>query len=115
MVRMCTVSFLQISVRKLMSVVNPLVMLSHHSLSLTVICVTVDVRDNEGRLPLDILLEGIDNFFKRDYGFDIASYLLSCGYGDVEDRVKWLYKACRWGQLEVVKELVDTHDVDPKG
>ena len=81
------------------------------------ICVTVDVRDDEGCSPLDILLEGIDNFrwFKQDCGFDIAHYLLSCGYGDYEDRVKWLYKACRWGQLEVVKELVERHNVDPKG
>ena len=81
------------------------------------ICVTVDVRDNEGRSPLDILLEGIDdsNNIKRHFGFDIAHYLLSCGYGDDEDRVKWLYKACRWGKLEVVKELVERHNVDPNG
>ena len=81
------------------------------------ICVTVDVRDDEGRSPLDILLEGIDDldWFKQYYGFPIAHYLLSCGYGDKEDRVKWLYKACRWGQLEVVKELVERHNVDPNG
>ena len=81
------------------------------------ICVTVDVRDNEGRSPLDILLEGMDdsNNIKRHFGFDIAHYLLSCGYGDEEDRVKWLYKACRWGKLEVVKELVERHNVGPKG
>ena len=81
------------------------------------ICVTVDVRDDEGRSPLDILLEGIDNllWFKQDFGFDIAHYLLSCGYGDEEDRVKWLCKACRRGSLEVVKELVERHNVDLKG
>ena len=73
------------------------------------ICVTVDVRDDEGRSPLDILLKGahngMDDPIKRYYGFQIAHYLLSCGYGDEEDRVKWLYEACRWGKLEVVKEL----------
>ena len=83
------------------------------------ICVTVDVRDDEGRSPLDILLEGIDDINdcgnKRYFGFDIAHYLLRCGFGDDEDRVKWLYKACRWGQLEEVKELVERHNVDPKG
>ena len=82
------------------------------------ICVTVDVRDDEGRSPLDILLEGIhadNNFFKREYGFPIALYLLRCGYGDEEDRVKWLYKACRWGELEVVEKLVERHNVDPNG
>ena len=80
------------------------------------ICVTVDVRDDKGRSPLDILLEGIDDSRnKRYYGFPIAHYLLSCGYGDEEDRVKWLYKACWWGKLEVVKELVERHNVDPNG
>ena len=79
------------------------------------ICVTVDVRDDEGCSPLDILLEGIDDLFKQHYGFLIAYYLLSWGYGDDEDRVKWLYKACRWGRLEVVEELVERHNVDPNG
>ena len=82
------------------------------------ICVTVEVRDNEGRSPLDILLEGIDDpnsGNKRHFGFLIAQYLLSCGYGDDENRVKWLYKACRCGKLEVVMELVERHNVDPKG
>ena len=76
------------------------------------ICVTVDVRDDKGRSPLDILLEGMYDWNKR---FDIAHYLLSCGYGDEEDRVKWLYEACWWGMLKVVKELVERHNVDPKG
>ena len=79
------------------------------------ICVIVDVRDDEGRSPLDILLEEINDTSKRYYGFNIALYLLSCGYGDDEGRVKWLYKACSWGELEVVKELVERHNVDPKG
>ena len=80
------------------------------------ICVTVDVRDGEGRSPLDILLEGIDNFWiQRDNDFDIAHYLLSCGYVDEEDRVKSLYKACWWDSLKVVKVLVERHCVDPKG
>ena len=83
------------------------------------ICVTVDVRDDEGRSPLDILLEGIDDIDdsgnKRYFDFDIAHYLLRCGFGDDEDRVKWLCKACRWGQPKVVKELVERHNVDPKG
>ena len=82
------------------------------------ICVTVDVRDDEGRSPLDILLEGIVNpmnWKKQCYCFPIAHYLLSCGYGDDEDGVKWLYEACKWSELEVVKELVERHNVDPKG
>ena len=79
------------------------------------ICVTVDVRDNEGRSPLDILLEGMDDWQKRYCGFPIAHYLFSCGYGNDEDRVKWLYKGCRWGKLEVVEELVERHNVDPNG
>ena len=80
------------------------------------ICVTVDVRDDEGRSPLDILQEGIDDpngWTKRYYGFPIALYL--CGCGDEEDRVKWLYKACWWGELRVVKELVERQNLDPNG
>ena len=79
--------------------------------------VTTDVRYCGGCSPLDILLEGIDynHSLKQDCGFDIALYLLSCGYGDERDRVKWLYKACRCGQLKVAKELVERHNVDPKG
>ena len=80
------------------------------------ICVTVDVRDDEGRSPLYILLEGIDySRKKRYYGFPIAHYLLSCGYGYYEDRVEWLYKACWWGKLGLVEELVERHNVDPNG
>ena len=82
------------------------------------ICVTVDVRDDEGRSLLDLLLEGMDDpnsLINRHFGFLIAHYLLSCGYGDEEDRVKWLYKACWWGKLYVVEELVERHNVDPNG
>ena len=81
------------------------------------ICVTVDVRDEEGRTPLDILLEGTDDldWLEQYNGFLIALYLLGCSYGDEEDTVKWLYKACRWGEVEVVKQLVERHNVDPKG
>ena len=80
------------------------------------ICVTVDVRDDEGRSPLDLVLKGVgDRWSECGRGFDIAHYLLSCGCGDKENRIKWLYKACRWGTLDIVKELVERHNVDPNG
>ena len=70
------------------------------------------MRDDEGRSPLDIALEDL---YGNEGCVDVALYLMSCGYacGD-EDKAKLLCAACYWGKLDVVKELVEQHKVDPK-
>ena len=51
----------------------------------------------------------------KDYG-DIGLYLVKHhGCGDEQDKVKLLCKACKWGNLNVVRELVEQHNVDPNG
>ena len=62
---------------------------------------------------MDITLESIDD--RDDTKFDIALYLVNNGYCDKQDKEKFLYKACYLEKLDVVKELVEQHNVDPKG
>ena len=68
------------------------------------------VRDNNGRSPLDSALDGNDLF---GFFVDVALYLINHGYGGAEDRNKLMTRACEWGKLDVVKELVEQHKVDP--
>ena len=72
---------------------------------------TAGVRDDNKRSPLDIVLdEG-----SRDNG-DVGLYLVKHhGYSEEQDKAKLLCKACRWGNLDVVKELVEQHNVDTNG
>ena len=70
-----------------------------------------DVINDEGQSPLDLALE-----IPCDVGcIDVALYLINHGCGDDEDKDKLLCEACWWGKLDVVKELVEEHDRDPKG
>ncbi len=71
------------------------------------------MRDDEGQSPLDRALENLDDY---DEGcVDVALYLMSrgCACGD-EERAKLLCGACQWVKLDVVKELVEQHKVDPR-
>ena len=64
---------------------------------------------------LDKTLADIDDrYIANDY-LNTALYLVTHGYGGDEDKVKVLCKACYWGKLDVVKELVEQHKVDPNG
>ena len=45
---------------------------------------------------------------------DIALYLMSRGCGGDQDKANLLCAACYHGNLGVVKELVEQHEVDPK-
>ncbi len=67
------------------------------------------MRDDEGQSPLDKALDG------NDGGVDVALYLMSrgCACGD-EDKAKLLCRACLYGKLDVVKELVEQHKFDPR-
>ena len=69
------------------------------------------VRDDKGRSPLDVVLdEG-----SRDSGH-IGLYLVKHhGCGDEQDKVKLLCKACQRRNLNVVKQLVQQHNLDPNG
>ena len=64
-----------------------------------------------------LLTEGMDRHddFDSDEYFDLALYLVNHGFGSNEGRVNILCKACDWGELDVVKELVKQHKVDPNG
>ncbi len=64
--------------------------------------------DDDGLSPLDIALDDIDACM------DVALYLMSRGCGGDEDKAKLLCRACYWGKLDEVKELVEQHKVDPK-
>ncbi len=66
------------------------------------------MRDDEGRSPLD---KALDDLY-IDGCVDVALYLMSRG-GD-EDKAKFLCRACLYGELGWVKELVEQHKVDPK-
>ena len=47
---------------------------------------------------------------------DVGLYLIKHhGCGDEQDKAELLYKACECGNLDVVKELVEQHNVDPNG
>ncbi len=69
-----------------------------------------DVRDDEGQSPLDLALGCLD-----DEGcVDVALYLMSRGCGGDEDKANLLCRACQYGMLGVLKELVEQHKFNPK-
>ena len=74
---------------------------------------TAGVQDDEGQSLLDKILADIDDHFSAHSPLNTALYLVTHGYGGDEDKVKVLCKACDWGKLDVVKELVEQHKVDP--
>ena len=76
---------------------------------------TAGVQDDEGESLLDVTLENIDDYYIADDSLNIALYLVTRGYDGDEDKVKVLCKACEWSKLDVVKELVEQHKVDPNG
>ena len=69
-----------------------------------------DVKDGHGRSPLDIALEYL---YDDDDCIDVALYLINHGCGDDEGKNKLLCRSCRWGRLDVVKELVEEHSCYP--
>ena len=73
---------------------------------------TAGVRDDRGHLPLNIAI--MSNY--DDDCMEVALYLINRGGTcSDKDKVKLLCKACYWGKLDVVKELVEQHKVDPNG
>ncbi|XP_064387909.1 alpha-latroinsectotoxin-Lt1a-like isoform X2 [Halichondria panicea] len=71
----------------------------------------VDVIDDFGQSPLD---DAIGNMLVSKVYVDVVLYLMSRGCCGDEDKADLLRGACFWGQLGVVKELVEQHKVDAK-
>ena len=67
----------------------------------------VDIKDNKGKSPLDVALE--------NYQLDTAIYLMNHGCDSNEDKVKILCGACQFVKLKMMKELIETHNTNPKG
>ena len=67
-----------------------------------------DLRDDKGRSPLDLAL-----VLYRSV--DVALYLINHGCGDDQDKAKLLCEACGQNRLDIVKELVEDHGLDPNG
>ena len=79
---------------------------------MSITLIHTDVRDDQGQSPLDLALEDL---YDDEDDIAVALYLINHGCGDDEDKDKLLCGACSWGKLDVVKELVEKHDHDPKG
>ena len=69
------------------------------------------MRDDDGQSPLDRVLEDVD----YEDNLDLGLYLINHGCGGDEGKVKLMCVACFWSKLDVVKELVELHKVDPNG
>ena len=68
--------------------------------------------DWSGPSPLDITLSKV--YKKKDF-FEVANYLVKHGCHSDDLEVKLLCGACRWGNLEMVKELAGQLKVKPNG
>ena len=74
------------------------------------------VRDDQGRSLVDMILANMYEYYDDpDDGFDIALFLINHGVDDEQDIANVLCEACERGNLDVVKELVEQHNVDPNG
>ncbi len=49
-----------------------------------------------------------------DKQFDLALFLVNHGCGDDDGKEKLLFAACYLDNLDIVKELIEKHKVDPK-
>ena len=73
------------------------------------------MRDDHGRSPLDRVLEVVDDEDVLRYRLNLCLYLINHGCGGDEGKVKLMFEACFWRNLDVVKKLVELHKVDPNG
>ena len=75
----------------------------------------IDVRDVEGKSPLDRALDP-DSLYNKEGCVDIANFLINLDSGSHKaTRPKLLCGASRWGRLDLVKELVEQYKIDPRG
>ena len=76
---------------------------------------TTGVRDNQGDSLLDITFTNMYEYGNIDHGLSIALFLINHGVDDEQDKARLLCDACYYGKLDVVKELVEQHNVDSIG
>ena len=86
----------------------------------SLVAIATAVQDESGESPLDIVMEYIEVAGYPDEDGDgppdalgVARYLISRGCGGDKEREKLLCGACYWDKLDMVKELVEQHKVDP--
>ena len=88
----------------------------HVSNELILLTFTTGVGDDQGCSLVDTTLAHIlSNEHDIYCGLDTACYLINHGVDDQQDKANVLCEACKWGNLDVVKELVEQHNVDPSG
>ena len=71
-----------------------------------IMCCLLGLRDDKGESPLDIAL--------NEKEIEAAHYLISCGGGSSKDHAKLLFIACKRGQLDVVMDVIEKCNADPK-
>ena len=64
-----------------------------------------DVRDDENESPLDIAIKSKE--------IEAAHYLVNHGAGASKHNARLLFRACKEGELDVVKELIEKYKLDP--
>lgn len=83
-----------------------------------------DLKDDEGCSLVDLTINGYGELDECDRDNDhngrlhicrleLALYLLKHGYDSDEDKDSILCAACEWGELSIVKTLVEQYKCDP--
>ena len=73
-----------------------------------------DLKDNEGETPLNKVL-GYTYLDLREDLVDLSLSLVTRGCGSEKDKGNLLCVACYMSKLDVIKELVELHKVEPSG
>ena len=73
-----------------------------------------DLKDDEGETPLDKVM-GFTYLDQHKELVDLALSLINRGCGSEKDKGNLLCVACCMSKLDIVKELVEQHKVEPKG
>ena len=80
----------------------------------TVVTFNVDsspgVNDRDGCSPLEAALIWLYNFEGCN---DAAICLINHGCGGDKQKAQLLYGACLWDRLDIVKELIELHNLNP--
>ena len=64
---------------------------------------------------MDMTLTNMYEYGDLDRGFDTALFLINHGVDDEQDKARLLCEACYQWNLDVVKELIEQHNVDLNG
>ena len=71
--------------------------------------------DGQGCSLVDTTLTNLYEYDDPDRGLNTALFLINHGVDNQQDKANVLCDACERGNLDVVKELVEQHNVDPNG